>query len=247
MPRLTLHMARFAPAGLLLALCWQPLPAQTVNPLAGDPRAIRAGGALFRAQCATCHGADGKGNPCRSMRRTLRLMWARDGVNDEYVLQCGSRRCSRQHHAASWIVARLKSGCWSRSPASLVRFRQRTQDFTRRRRHTGRRLFAAQLRRMSSGRRRGSGRGAWPGAVRHHATPGAGCACVQSIREPSGRHRAWLSSGYRRRPSHRRIGNRRAQERRRVFAATGNQKRRICAPSAAKNCVRQIARSWENR
>lgn len=35
--------------------------AQAVNPLALDPRAARAGGGIFRAQCATCHGADAKG------------------------------------------------------------------------------------------------------------------------------------------------------------------------------------------
>jgi len=35
--------------------------AQEVNPLESDPRATRAGGALFRAQCATCHAPDAKG------------------------------------------------------------------------------------------------------------------------------------------------------------------------------------------
>ena len=35
--------------------------AQSVNPLEGDVRAIRGGAVLFRAQCATCHGADAKG------------------------------------------------------------------------------------------------------------------------------------------------------------------------------------------
>ncbi|MGA0446223.1 MAG: c-type cytochrome [Pseudohongiellaceae bacterium] len=35
--------------------------AQSVNPLEGDVRAIRGGAGLFRAQCATCHGADAKG------------------------------------------------------------------------------------------------------------------------------------------------------------------------------------------
>ena len=34
---------------------------QELNPLEGDPRAARAGGSIFRAQCATCHGADAKG------------------------------------------------------------------------------------------------------------------------------------------------------------------------------------------
>ena len=31
---------------------------QELNPLEGDPRAARVGGSIFRAQCATCHGAD---------------------------------------------------------------------------------------------------------------------------------------------------------------------------------------------
>lgn len=35
--------------------------AQALNPLANDARAAYAGGALFRAQCATCHGADARG------------------------------------------------------------------------------------------------------------------------------------------------------------------------------------------
>lgn len=37
------------------------LYAQSVNPLEGDARAIRGGAGLFRAQCATCHGANAKG------------------------------------------------------------------------------------------------------------------------------------------------------------------------------------------
>lgn len=34
---------------------------QELNPLEGDPRAARVGGSIFRAQCATCHGADAMG------------------------------------------------------------------------------------------------------------------------------------------------------------------------------------------
>ncbi len=34
---------------------------QPTNPFAADPRAPQAGGVIFRAQCATCHGADAKG------------------------------------------------------------------------------------------------------------------------------------------------------------------------------------------
>lgn len=85
------EMGLFRGAGivvLLSVLClpgvWQAATAQSVNPYTGQPRAVLAGGALFRAQCATCHGADGKG--IQSIDAPdLSLMWARDGVNDEYV------------------------------------------------------------------------------------------------------------------------------------------------------------------
>ncbi len=63
---------------------WQGAAAQGVNPYLGQPRAVLAGGALFRAQCATCHGADGKGIVSIDAP-DLSLMWTRDGVNDEYV------------------------------------------------------------------------------------------------------------------------------------------------------------------
>lgn len=71
-------------AALCLPLVWQGAAAQGVNPYTGQPRAVLAGGALFRAQCATCHGADGKGILSIDAP-DLSLMWARDGVNDEYV------------------------------------------------------------------------------------------------------------------------------------------------------------------
>jgi len=78
-------------AGFLVAFAafclpgdWHEAAAQSVNPYAGQPRAVVAGGALFRAQCATCHGADGKGILSIDAP-DLSLMWAREGVNDEYV------------------------------------------------------------------------------------------------------------------------------------------------------------------
>lgn len=46
---------------LLAVLGSATVAAQSVNPLEGNGRATLAGGALFRAQCATCHGADAKG------------------------------------------------------------------------------------------------------------------------------------------------------------------------------------------
>ena len=52
--------ARFILLGLLSCLTGIS-QAQSVNPLEGNSRAITGGGSLFRAQCATCHGADAKG------------------------------------------------------------------------------------------------------------------------------------------------------------------------------------------
>ena len=82
--------ARFVAAlslGLALLLAGQTaLAAQAVNPHAGDPRAVRAGGALFRAQCAACHGADGRGIASIDAP-DLTLIWAREGVDDEFVYQ----------------------------------------------------------------------------------------------------------------------------------------------------------------
>lgn len=49
--------------------------AQSPNPLEGNGRAIVGGGALFRAQCATCHGADAKGISSIDAP-DLTMMWA---------------------------------------------------------------------------------------------------------------------------------------------------------------------------
>lgn len=54
-PHVLLALAILVYAGTSLSY------AQSVNPLEGDVRAIRGGAGLFRAQCATCHGADAKG------------------------------------------------------------------------------------------------------------------------------------------------------------------------------------------
>lgn len=60
--------------------------AQEVNPLEGDPRAASVGGSLFRAQCATCHGADAKGIDSIDAP-DLSLMFTRSGVDDGSVFQ----------------------------------------------------------------------------------------------------------------------------------------------------------------
>lgn len=58
--------------------------AQSSNPLASDPRAARAGGVIFRAQCATCHGADAKGISSIDAP-DLTLIWAQEGRSDGSV------------------------------------------------------------------------------------------------------------------------------------------------------------------
>ena len=60
--------------------------AQEVNPLATDPRAARAGGSIFRAQCATCHGADAKGIETIEAP-DLTLIFARSESTDASVFQ----------------------------------------------------------------------------------------------------------------------------------------------------------------
>jgi putative heme-binding domain-containing protein len=55
--------------------------AQVLNPLASDPRAAQAGGAIFRAQCATCHGADAKGIDSIEAP-DLTLIWARQTTTE---------------------------------------------------------------------------------------------------------------------------------------------------------------------
>ena len=59
---------------------------QAVNPLGSNPRAAAAGGSLFRAQCATCHGADAKGI-AGIQAPDLTQLWTLPGKNDESVFQ----------------------------------------------------------------------------------------------------------------------------------------------------------------
>ena len=60
--------------------------AQQVNLLEFDPRAARTGGVLFRAQCATCHGADGQGIDAIEAP-DLTLLAMQDGITDGRVFQ----------------------------------------------------------------------------------------------------------------------------------------------------------------
>lgn len=72
---------------LLLALALLSMHgshAQTPNPLADSGRAVYAGGVLFRAQCATCHGADATGISSIDAP-DLTQMWQARGYTDHEV------------------------------------------------------------------------------------------------------------------------------------------------------------------
>jgi putative heme-binding domain-containing protein len=77
-------------AAWLFALGAALLPAvsfaQTINPLESDPRAAAAGGSLYRAQCATCHGADAMGIQDIQAPDLTRL-WSTPGRSDAGVFQ----------------------------------------------------------------------------------------------------------------------------------------------------------------
>ena len=50
-----------------------------VNPVAGQPEAIAAGGNLYQNNCAQCHGADATGRGSRPALRSARIAGATDG------------------------------------------------------------------------------------------------------------------------------------------------------------------------
>ncbi len=88
MSRATISRHRRAGIAYFAALCAilisMTAVAQQSNPLASDPRAARAGGVIFRAQCATCHGADAKGISSIDAP-DLTLMWTQPGMSEERV------------------------------------------------------------------------------------------------------------------------------------------------------------------
>lgn len=100
-----------------LLACCVSLPvlstAQTVNPYESDPSAIRAGQAIFGAQCATCHGGDAKG---LDVAPDLTLLWA-VGADDGRIFETirdgvpGSiMPANAMTDTATWgVVAYLKS------------------------------------------------------------------------------------------------------------------------------------------
>ena len=74
-------------AALFLIVLGNPgLQAQEANPLAGNARAEYAGGVLFRAQCATCHGADAAGIASIDAPDLTR-MWRERNYSDQQVFQ----------------------------------------------------------------------------------------------------------------------------------------------------------------
>lgn len=64
----------------------QAVLGQSLNPLEFDQRAAAVGGSLFRAQCATCHGADAKGIE-GIQAPDLTQLWSQPGKTDESVFQ----------------------------------------------------------------------------------------------------------------------------------------------------------------
>jgi putative heme-binding domain-containing protein len=54
--------------------------------LQSDPRAVLAGGTIFRAQCASCHGANAKGIETIDAP-DLTLIWTRSGSTEESVFR----------------------------------------------------------------------------------------------------------------------------------------------------------------
>lgn len=69
-----------------------------VNPLAGKPEAVEAGAALYKAHCAECHGADGRGDGAKKPSlRTPAVQAATDG-DLEWFLRQGDLR----HGMPSW-------------------------------------------------------------------------------------------------------------------------------------------------
>lgn len=68
---------------VVCAVC-QPGFSQQTNPFAEDPRAPQAGGVIFRAQCATCHGADAKGIASIDAP-DLTLIWSNRDLSESAV------------------------------------------------------------------------------------------------------------------------------------------------------------------
>ncbi len=192
----------------LAMLVWRIAPAQTVNPYRDQPRAVLAGGVLYRAQCAICHGADGRG--LQSIDTPdLALMWARDGVDDQYVfnvIRDGIPGSIMPPHGLNetelWMLAAYL--------ASLVEFGA-DADFAGDAAH-GRRIFAAECTRCHRV-------GGEAGGVLGPPLAGITRRRLETIDPLAlGKHRPRLSAG-RHRDECRRNTDRRDQERGCVFAA----------------------------
>jgi len=76
--------ALFVVAGLSIMASAATAQALAVNPLQGQSRAAYAGGVLFRAQCATCHGADARGIDSIDAP-DLTQMWSQRDYSDARV------------------------------------------------------------------------------------------------------------------------------------------------------------------
>jgi putative heme-binding domain-containing protein len=82
----SLYFAIYQCIPVLLLACAGSAYAQAVNPLQSDPRAVLAGGTIFRAQCASCHGANAKGIETIDAP-DLTLIWTRSGSTEESVFR----------------------------------------------------------------------------------------------------------------------------------------------------------------
>ena len=61
----SLTLALSLAAGAATASLWDKVPAKDharANPLAGNPKAVEGGAALYKDHCAQCHGADAMGD-----------------------------------------------------------------------------------------------------------------------------------------------------------------------------------------
>lgn len=172
-------------AAFVVLLIASTASAQQTNPLDSDPRAARAGGVIFRAQCATCHGADAKGISSIDAP-DLTLMWTQPGMTENRVftrIQDGIPGSIMPAHdfpdTEVWmLVSYLRSVAVSGS----------TEDFTGDSENGGR-LFAAHC---TECHRAGAGGGSLGPNLERITQRRSQAALRSSVREPS----ASIGRGY---------------------------------------------------
>jgi cytochrome c oxidase cbb3-type subunit 2 len=97
---------------------WNHVPEKDharANPMAGNPKAVAGGAAIYRDHCAQCHGADAKGDGKKTPSlKTENVRSATDGDLEWFLRQGDLRRgmpsWSSLPQAQRWqIVAYLRS------------------------------------------------------------------------------------------------------------------------------------------